>query len=95
MPKFTYTIFDSNPARGGDCAWPSHHGMTVQGRLLERVEARVRRIARSAGRTCGAYRPEDRLWYLVWDEDGAIVADGSVTLGGPGLPACSWRATWT
>lgn len=89
--KMTYTIFDSHPGSSGPCSWPSHSGVEIRARDAQGAEKRVRKIARAEGRTCGAYRPEDRLWYLIWNGDGMIVADGYVSLGGPGLPACDWR----
>lgn len=78
--SYTYTIFDGDPMTSGDCAWPDHQDVEVEAADADAALAQALETAESEGLACGEYASGDRLWVLVWDDDGMIVADGSVTL---------------
>ena len=80
METYTYTIFDGNPAEGGPTAWPTYTEVEIMARTPANAVRRVEREMRREGRDCGAYERGARLWYLIWDSEGLIIAEGSVTL---------------
>ena len=81
MPLFTYSIFDSDPNVSGPSAWPDHDDVEVEADSAKDVLDEALEEARSVGGACGEYAPDDRLWVLVWDEDGIMVAADATLVG--------------
>jgi hypothetical protein len=76
---YTYTIFDSDPAVGGPCAWPSHDGVDIEADSDSEALDDVRDALEIEA--CGLSAPDydvgDRLYATVWGDDGVTV--GTIT----------------
>lgn len=74
--RYTYTIFDGDPAASGDVAWPSHDGVVLKADddedALEEVRATMEVEAAGLSPADG-YAVGDRLYALVWDASGEII----------------------
>lgn len=73
---YTYTIFDSDPAVAGPCAWPTHEDVEVTG-TLEDVITEATDEAECDG------EPGETLHVLVWDADGITPPRGAFTVEVP------------
>ena len=75
----TYTIYDADPAVSGPCAWPDFEDIEIDANPCDAL-AKALRVAEHVGMRCGEYNAGDRLFVLVWNEAGTIVASGSIIL---------------
>lgn len=80
--QFTYSIFDSDPSAGGH-AWPSHDDVPIEADSPEEAESDV--LDEVQVQAAGLNREDDydvgdRLYALVWDEYGTVVADPTYDL---------------
>jgi hypothetical protein len=74
---YTYTIFDSAPSSGGNCSWPSHEGLEIDGDLDEIAEE-IEQIMLNEGYACGEYDAGYILYALIWDSAGIVQREISV-----------------
>jgi len=75
MSRYTYTIFDGDPATGG-VAWPNQTGVTLEAESDDEAVAQVTELLEDAAAELSvldAYDPGDVVYSIVWREDGTVV----------------------
>lgn len=60
-----------------NCSWPQKEGVEVVGDDPEKILEQALEEAEREARESGKYDPGDRVWCIVWDEDGDHAAAGS------------------
>lgn len=80
---YTYTVFDGNPARAGSCEWDHMSDVEIEVEIDSDPDEILDEILADACAEAGdEYGEGDRLWAIVWDSDGEIVATGSREIDG-------------
>lgn len=79
----TYTIFDADPNTSGACSWDDHQDVEILADDADDARSQVEHILESVASECNpsdGYEVGQRIYAIVWDEDGAIVAKLSYEL---------------
>jgi len=75
--RYTYTIFDADPAVSGPSAWPSHEDLEIE---ADSSEDAVSDVAAELDVEAAGLSPSDgyevgqTIYALVWDADGQVIA---------------------
>lgn len=81
--NFTYTIFDASPHVSSGTAWDTHTEESIEADSIEDAIQEVGDVLEieAAGlSTADGYEAGQRLYALVWDEDGVIVGEPTYAL---------------
>jgi hypothetical protein len=77
MAEYTYTIYDADPGTSGQCSWPDHDDCEIEADDDDEARDDVRRILESEAAglsTSDGYEVGQRIYALVWDDDGSVIA---------------------
>lgn len=92
MNTYRYTIFDANPQTSSGTDWPSHSRVELSAASDKDAEDAVCDVMQAEAER-GVCRPDDgykvgqKLYAIIWGDDGQIVGEPTYTLTAEDLDA--------